>query len=106
MDILVNTVFPAVIPVFLIVILGYMIGRKTNYDLKFATDITMYFTLPILIFSALAHKWDTPFLAREFMITGIGTLVIILGTGVIVAIYLKDHEATGKERPLSDRDVH
>jgi predicted permease len=49
----------------------------------------MYFTLPILIFSALAHKWDTPFLAREFMITGIGTLVIILGTGVIVAIYLK-----------------
>ena len=89
MDILVNTVFPAVIPVFLIVILGYMIGRRTNYDLKFATDITMYFTLPILIFSALAHKWDTPFLAREFMITGIGTLVIILGTGVIVAIYLK-----------------
>jgi predicted permease len=60
MDILVNTVFPAVIPVFLIVILGYFIGRNTDYDLKFATDITMYFTLPILIFSALAHKWDTP----------------------------------------------
>ncbi len=89
MNILVNTVFPAVIPVFLIVILGYIIGRKTNYDLKFATDVTMYFTLPTLIFSALVHKWDTPFLAKEFLITGIGTLVIILGTAGLVAVYLK-----------------
>jgi hypothetical protein len=57
-----------------------LIGRKTKYDLKFATDATMYFTLPILIFSALAQKWDTPFLAREFLITGIGTVIIIAGT--------------------------
>ena len=88
MEILVNNVLPAVVPVFLIVTLGYMIGRKTDYDLSFATDITVYFTLPILIFSALANKWDTPFLGREFLITGIGTVVIILGTGVFVALYL------------------
>ena len=88
MEILLNNVLPAIIPVFLIVLLGYLIGRKTDYDLSFATDVTMYFTLPILIFSALAHKWDTPFLAREFLITGAGTICIILGTGVFVTIYL------------------
>ena len=88
MEILLNNVLPAIIPVFLIMMLGYFIGRKTDYDLKFATDVTMYFTLPTLIFSALAHKWDTPFLAREFLITGIGAVFIILGTGVLVAVYL------------------
>jgi predicted permease len=74
MDILVKT--------FVIMLLGYLIGRKTKYDLKFATDATMYFTLPILVSSALAQKWDTPFLAREFLITGIGTVIIIAGTAI------------------------
>ncbi len=89
MDILLNNVLPAIIPVFLIVMLGYFIGRKTDYDLSFATDVTMYFTLPMLIFSALVHKWNTPFLGKEFLVTGIGTLVIIMGTAGLVAIYLK-----------------
>jgi predicted permease len=89
MDILLHNVLPAVIPTFAIILLGYMIGRKTKYDLKFATDVTMYFTLPILIFSALAHKWDTPFLAREFLITGIGAFIIIMGTALFVYIYIR-----------------
>lgn len=89
MDILLNNVLPAIIPVFLIVMLGYFIGRRTNYDLSFTTDVTMYFTLPMLIFSALVHKWNTPFLGKEFLVTGIGTLVIIMGTAGLVAIYLK-----------------
>ena len=88
MEILLENVLPAVIPLFLIVALGYAIGRKTDYDLSFATDVTMHFTLPTLIFSALAQKWDTPFLAREFAITGVGTLFIIMGTALLVAIYL------------------
>ena len=70
MQILIDNVLPAIVPLFFIMALGYLIGRKTNYDLTFATDVTVYFTLPTLIFSALAHKWDTPFLAREFLITG------------------------------------
>ena len=89
MDILLNNVLPAIIPVFIIITLGYLIGRKTDYDLSFATDVTMYFTLPMLIFSALAHKWDTPFLGQEFMVTGLGTLVIIFGTAGLVFFYLK-----------------
>jgi len=89
MDILLNNVFPAVIPLFAIILLGYLIGRKTDYDLKFSVDVTMYFTLPTLIFSALVHKWDTPFLAKEFLVTGLGTLVIIMGTAGLVAVYLK-----------------
>ncbi len=101
MEILLNNVLPAIIPVFLIMMLGYFIGRKTDYDLKFATDVTMYFTLPALIFSALAHKWDTPFLAREFLITGIGAVFIILGTGVPL-----DERQAGNDDPLSDRRVH
>ncbi len=69
--------------------LGYAIGRKTDYDLKFTTDVTMYFTLPTLIFSALVHKWDTPFLAREFMVTGLGAVFIIFSTAGLVAVYIK-----------------
>ena len=83
MDILPHNVLPAVIPTFAIILLGYLIGRKTKYDLKFATDVTMYFTLPILIFSALAQKWDTPFLGREFLITGIGAFIIIMGHSTV-----------------------
>lgn len=89
MSILVDHVLPAVLPTFVIILLGYMIGRKTKYDLKFATDATMYFTLPILIFSALAQKWDTPFLGREFLITGLGAIVVIIGTAVFVFLYLR-----------------
>ena len=44
-DIILNNVLPAIIPVFVILFMGFMIGRKTDYDLSFATDITMYFTL-------------------------------------------------------------
>jgi hypothetical protein len=88
-DILLNSVLPAIVPVFLIIALGYAIGRKTDYDLGFATDVTMYFTLPTLIFSALVHKWDTPFLAKEFLVTGVGTLAILLGTAGVAAVYLK-----------------
>lgn len=69
--------------------MGFYIGRHTDYDLKFPTDIIMYYTLPCLIFSSLAQKWDTPFLAKEFLITGSGTLFIICGSWVLVAIYLK-----------------
>src|SRR5512134_2263613 len=89
MDILLHNVLPAVIPTFAIMLLGYLIGRKTKYDLKFATDVTMYFTLPILIFSSLAQKWNTPFLGREFMITGVGAIVIITGTAAFVYMYIK-----------------
>lgn len=88
MEILLDNVLPAIVPIFFIITLGYLIGRKTNYDLSFATDVTVYFTLPTLIFSALAHKWDTPFLAKEFLVTGIGAVVIIVGTGLLVAVYL------------------
>jgi predicted permease len=42
----------------------------------------------MLIFSALVHKWDTPFLVNEFIVTGIGTVFIISGTAGLVAIYL------------------
>lgn len=70
-------------------LLGYLLGRKTDYDLKFATDATMYFTLPTLIFSALAQKWDSPFLGKEFLVTGIGTVVVIAGTAGLVFAYLR-----------------
>ena len=89
MDILLSNVLPAIIPVFIIIFMGFYIGRYTDYDLKFSTDIIMYYTLPCLIFSSLAQKWDTPFLAKEFLITGSGTIFIICGTWVLVAIYLK-----------------
>ncbi len=89
MDILLSNVLPAIIPVFIIIFMGFYIGRYTDYDLKFATDIIMYYTLPCLIFSSLAQKWDTPFLAKEFLITGSGTIFIICGSWVLVAIYLK-----------------
>ena len=88
MEILLDNVLPAIVSIFFIISLGYLIGRKTNYDLSFATDATVYFTFPTLIFSALAHKWDTPFLAREFLVTGVGAIVITVGTGLLVAVYL------------------
>ncbi len=88
MDILLGKVLPAILPVFVIIALGYYIGRKHDYDLKFPTDVTMYLTLPCLIFSSLAHKWNTPFLAKEFVMTGSGAVFIICGTWLLVGVYL------------------
>jgi hypothetical protein len=87
-EIFFDNVLPAILPVFLIMGLGYFIGRKTTYDLGFVTDTTMYFTLPAMTFAALAQKWDTPFLGKEFLVTGVGTLVVIVGTAGLVAIFL------------------
>jgi predicted permease len=34
MSMLFNSVIPSVAPVFLIILFGYLIGRRTSYDLK------------------------------------------------------------------------
>ena len=61
MSMLLNSVIPSVAPVFLIIFIGYMIGRKTNYDLQFVTDITMYFSLPALIFLITGTEMEYSF---------------------------------------------
>lgn len=89
MNILMNQVLPSIVPVFTIIMLGFLIGRKTDYNLQFVTDVIMYITLPCLIFSSLAQKWDTPFLVKEFIVTGSGALFIIFGVPVLVFIFMK-----------------
>jgi predicted permease len=89
MGILVNTVLPTVVPAFLIIFIGYMLGKHNQYDTKLLTDITIYVTLPCLILASLAGKWDTTFLLQEFAMIGAGALIVILGLGVAVFLYLK-----------------
>jgi len=69
-----------VFPIFIIVLIGYLYGRRHNPEMTVANTLNMEIFLPALIFSALAGKSFN--LAANLPIT-LGALPVILGSGVL-----------------------
>ncbi len=69
-----------VFPIFIIILVGYVYGRRHNPDMTVANTLNMEIFLPALIFSALAGK--TFNLGANLPIT-LGTLPVVLGSGVL-----------------------
>ena len=69
-----------VFPIFIIVLVGYVYGRRNNPEMTVANTLNMEIFLPALIFSALAGK--TFNLVANLPIT-VGALPVILGSGVL-----------------------
>lgn len=69
-----------VFPIFIIVVVGYVYGRRHSPDMTVANTLNMEIFLPALIFAALAGK--TFNLAANLPIT-LGALPVILGSGLL-----------------------
>lgn len=69
-----------VFPIFIIILVGYVYGRRHNPEMTVANTLNMEIFLPALIFSALAGK--TFNLVENLPIT-VGALPVILGSGVL-----------------------
>jgi malate permease and related proteins len=69
-----------ILPVFMIVLVGYLYGRRVKPDMTVVNRISMNVLAPALIFSALASKdFDVGANAR-LMLASVG---VVLGSGVI-----------------------
>ncbi len=69
-----------VLPIFLIVMLGFAYGRKRRPDMLAANQLNMAIFLPALIFSALAGK---SFNLADNAAVALGGAVVVLGSGLL-----------------------
>jgi predicted permease len=69
-----------VFPIFLIVLVGYVYGRRHQPEMYAANRLNMEVFFPALIFSALAGK--TFYLADNFQLA-IGAVVVVIGSGIL-----------------------
>ncbi len=79
-------VLVVVLPVLLLVLIGYALGAQRRYTMRSLSDLTIYLTLPCLIFASLVHS---PFEATAFIEIGSAALFVIAGCGVGVFLYLR-----------------
>ena len=73
-------IFSIVFPIFVIVLVGFVYGRKHRPDMQAANRLNMEVFLPALIFAALAGK--TFNLADNVQIA-LGGAVVVLGSGLL-----------------------
>ncbi|MDA1196384.1 MAG: AEC family transporter [Nanoarchaeota archaeon] len=81
-----NVITQTLLPTFLIILVGYLIGKKRKVDLVPFTDLIIYITGPALIIFSIAKS--TLDLKNAANIS-ISSFLVILGMGTITAIILK-----------------
>lgn len=69
-----------VLPIFLIVLIGWVYGRRRQPDMSAANALNMTVFLPALIFSALAAK---SFQLADHASLALGATVVVLGSGLL-----------------------
>ena len=69
-----------IFPIFLIVLIGFAVGRRHRPDMSAANRLNMDVFLPALIFSALAAK---SFSLADNLPSAIGAVVIVIGSGLL-----------------------
>lgn len=79
-------VLQTVLPIFLIVALGYLYGRRHHTEIDTANRLNMDIFIPALIFSALSAQEFA--LADYWQLALAGTLVV-LGSGVLVLPFVR-----------------
>ena len=77
---IIDRILGSVIPVLIVVIIGYIYGRWRRPDMSVINKLCMELLVPILIFSVLAGKNVQ---LEEYVTLAIGVACIILGCGLI-----------------------
>ena len=79
-DIILDRILGSVIPVLIVVLIGYAYGRWRKPNMSTINQVNMELFVPMLIFSVLASKSVD---LTEFLPLTLGSLAIILGSGLI-----------------------
>ena len=79
-DIILDRILGSVVPVLIVVLIGYAYGRWRKPNMSTINQVNMELFVPMLIFSVLASKSVD---LSEFLPLTIGTIAIILGSGII-----------------------
>lgn len=79
-DIILDRILGSVIPVLIVVLIGYAYGRWRKPNMSTINQVNMELFVPMLIFSVLASKSVD---LTEFLPLTLGTIAIILGSGLI-----------------------
>lgn len=69
-----------VFPIFLIVMVGFVVGRKNRPDMQTANRLNMQVFLPALIFAALAGK---SFSLADNVAIAVGAVIVTVGSGLL-----------------------
>jgi predicted permease len=77
---MIERVLGIILPVFSVILLGYLYARKAKPDMAWVNRINVGVLAPALIFSALASK-DFDLTANWLLI--VGTVAIVLGSGLL-----------------------
>ena len=75
-----NIIAATIIPLFLIILAGYLIGRKKKTDITPFVDLIMYITGPCIIFTSIVNAEMT---LAQISVIGIASALIILIQGII-----------------------
>ncbi|MBI2139396.1 AEC family transporter [Candidatus Woesearchaeota archaeon] len=81
-----NPLIETVVPVFLIILLGFVIGKFRKIDVQPFVDLIVYFTGPALIISSITKS---SLAVRDFLTVGLGAAGVVLALGLFVFIILK-----------------
>ena len=79
-DIILDRILGSVIPVLIVVLIGYAYGRWRKPNMSTINQVNMELFVPMLIFSVLASKSVD---LTEFLPLTLGSIAIILGSGLI-----------------------
>src|SRR6056300_1134940 len=80
-DVILDRILGSVIPVLIVVMIGYLYGRWRKPNITTINQINMELFVPMLIFSVLASKSVD---LTEYWPLVIGTVSVILGSGLVV----------------------
>jgi malate permease and related proteins len=73
-----------VIPVFLLVLIGFVFAHWKKISLASVTEIIVYLGTPSLVFTSLASK---PLLAGDIVVLLSGVVIIFAGVGLLIRVY-------------------
>lgn len=81
-----NVVIQTVLPLFLIIGLGYAIGKYRKVDVKSFTDLLIYITCPCLVFTSLSKSAINQ---NVFLMIALATAGIIIIQAILAYFFLK-----------------
>jgi len=72
-----------ILPVFIVILIGFFFGRAKHRDMSAVVDITIYIGLPALVFTSMLEK---SIVFKEAIEIWVSALIIMIGCGIVAFI--------------------
>lgn len=88
-----------ILPVFLLIVIGFFFAHWKKIDLSSITEIIVYLAAPCLVFASLTTK---PLFAADIAVIFLGAVGILGGVGLLIRLYfaLFDFRSRGFALPV------